>query len=117
VRCWGSTVGPTTGRQDLLELHQRAHGGLLDPGHRCACGGAQPDRDRDRLLVVEQQRRHRAPGAQPVPAGGSGQRLDRIAELAQALDVTPDRAAGDLEPVGQLAPRPVAAPLQQGQKL
>ena len=56
-------------RQHLLELDQRADGRLLDPGHRCARGGAQPDRDRDRLLLVEQQRRHRGAGAQPVAAG------------------------------------------------
>ena len=45
--------------QDLLELDERADGGLLDPGHRCARRGPQPDGDRDRLLIVEQQRRHR----------------------------------------------------------
>ena len=105
------------GGQDLLELDQRAHGGLLDAGHRRAGGGAQADRDRDRLVVVEQQRRHRGAGAKPVAAGGAGQRLDRVAELAQALDVAPDRPPGHLEPLGELGARPVAARLEQGEQL
>ena len=104
-------------RQDLLELDQRAHRGLLDAGHRRARGGAQADRDRDRLVVVEQQRRHRGAGAKPVAAGRAGQRLDRVAEVAQPLDVAPDRPAGHLEPVGQLGAGPVAAPLQQREQL
>jgi hypothetical protein len=108
---------PQVRRQDLLELHQGSHGRLLDSRHRRACGGAQADRDRDCLLVVEEQRWHRASGPKPVPTRGAGERLDGIAEPAQALDVAPDRAATDLEPVGQLAARPVAAPLQQGEKL
>ena len=56
-------------RQHLLELDQRADGGLLDAGHRRPRRGAQPDRDGDRLLLVEQQRRHGGAGAQPVAAG------------------------------------------------
>ena len=90
--------------QDLLELDERAHRGLLDPGHRRAGGGPQADRDRDRLVVVEQQRRHRRAGVQPVAAGRTGDRVDRIAELAQALDVAADRAARDVRGAGR-APR------------
>ena len=48
-------------RQHLFELGQRAHRGLLDAGDRAARRGAQADRDRDRLVVVEQQRGQRAP--------------------------------------------------------
>ena len=70
--------------QDLLELDERAHRGLLDAGHRRARGGAQADGDRDRLLVVEQQRRHRGAGAQPVAAGRAGERLHRVAERRAA---------------------------------
>ena len=77
----------------------------------------RPDRDRDRLVLVEQQRRHRGAGAQPVAAGRAGQRLDGVAELAQALDVAPDGAPGDLEPLGQLAARPVAARLEQREEI
>ena len=107
---------PQVPGQHLLELHQRAHGGLLDPGHRRPRRRPQADRDRDRLVVVEQQRRHRRPGGQPVAAGRAGERLDRIAEPAQPLDVAPDRAARHLEPLRQLASRPVAAGLEERQQ-
>jgi hypothetical protein len=82
-----------------------------------ARGGPQADRDRDGLLVVEQQRRHRAPGPQPVPARGAGQRVDGVAELAQSLDVPADRAAGHAEPLRELRAGPVAARLEQGEEL
>jgi hypothetical protein len=81
------------------------------PGHQLP----EPDRDGDRL-VVEQQRWHRRAGAQPVAAGRPGARLDRVAEPPQPLDVTAQRPARHLEPLGQLAARPVAAPLQQRQQ-
>ena len=133
VRCCGSTVGPETGsverrraqradaaaqvrRQDLLELDEGAHGGFLDARDGCAGGGAKADRDRDRLVVIEQQRRHRASGAKPVTAGRAGQRFDGVAELAQPLDVAPDRPAGHLEALGQLVSRPIAASLEQGEQ-
>src|SRR3954465_14996248 len=49
-------------REHLLELGQRAQGGLLDGRHAPTRGRrAQPDRDGDRLLVIEQQRRERRP--------------------------------------------------------
>lgn len=60
-------------RQDLLELHQCPYRRLLDTGHGSPCGGAKADRDRGRLLVVEQKRWHRGPGAEPVAAGRAGQ--------------------------------------------
>jgi hypothetical protein len=104
-------------RQNLLELDEGADGGLLDAGHRCPGGGPQPDRDGDRLVLVEQQRRHRRAGAQPVAAGRPGQRLDRVAERAQALDVAPDRATGDIKPRRQLRTRPVATSLKQRQEV
>ena len=109
VSASGSTVGPLRGGsvavaersaltrrrrcdgQHLLELHERAHRRLLDPGHRRARGAAQADGDRDRLVVVQQQRRHRRARAQPVAAGRPGRGVDRIAELAQPLDVAADR--------------------------
>src|SRR5207237_5876566 len=80
-------------------------------------GGPKADRDRDRLLVVEEQRRHRASGAQPVSAGGAGERLHGVAELAQSLDVAPDRSARDLEALGQLVAGPVTARLEPGEEL
>src|SRR6185503_1758916 len=53
---------PEVYREDLLELDQRPHGGLLDSGHRRAGSGPKAHRDRDRLVVVEEQWRHRGAG-------------------------------------------------------
>jgi hypothetical protein len=105
------------GGEHLLELDQRADGGLLDPGHRRAGRGAQADRDGDGLVVVQEQRRHRGSGVQPVAAGRPGQRVDRIAELAQALDVAADGAPRDLQTARELAAGPVATRLQQREEL
>ncbi len=77
--------------QHLLQLRQRPQGRLLDPGDGAA-RGPQADRDRDRLLVVEQQRRQLGTGAEPVAAGDAAGRVDRVAELAQLVDVAADRA-------------------------
>ena len=104
-------------RQDLLELDERADRRLLDPRHRGAGRGPQADRDRHRLVVVEQQRRHRRAGMQAVASGGTGDRIDRIAELAQPLDIAADRAARHAEPLRELVAGPVAARLQQGEQL
>jgi hypothetical protein len=100
-------------RQDLLELDECSHGGLLDPGHGGAGGRAEADRDGDRLLVAEQQRRHRGSGAEPVAAGGTRQRVHRVAEVAEPLDVSAERSARHRQPVGELGARPVAAGLEQ----
>ena len=78
------------------------------PGDRAAGGRAQPDRDRDRLVVVEQQRRQPAAGRELVAAGGAAGGVDRVAELAQPVDVAAQRARADLEPVGELVAGPVA---------
>ena len=94
-------------RKHLLELQQRAHRRLLDPGDRRPRGRAQADRDRDRLVVVEQQRRHRGARAQAIAAARAGEGVDRIPEPSQAVDVAPDRAAGHLEPLRELARRAI----------
>ena len=73
----------------------------------------QPDRDRHRLLVLEQQRRQGAAGPQLVAAGHAADRVDGVAELAQPVDVAAQGARADLEPVGQLRAGPVAVGLQQ----
>ena len=78
--------------------------------------GAQPDRDRDRLLVVEQQRRQRGAGAEPVAADGAAGGVHRVAEVAQPLDVVAHGPRGDLEPFGQFGAGPLAGRLQQRQQ-
>jgi hypothetical protein len=105
------------GGQDLLELDQGAHGGLLDAGDRGARGGAQADRDRHSLVVVEQQGRHRGPGVQAVAAGRARERVDGVAEVAQALDVATNGPARDLQAAGELLAGPVAARLEQREQL
>ena len=105
------------GGQHVLELHQRAHGGLLDARDRGARGGAEADGDRDRLVVVEQQRRHRSAGTKAIAASRPRYRLDRISEVAQPLDVAPDRPRRHSESPGELVAAPVAPSLQQRQQL
>jgi hypothetical protein len=100
----------------LLQLGQRPDRGLLDPGYGAVRRGPQPDRDRHRLLVVEQQRRQGTPRAEPVAAGHPGACLDRIAERAQPGHVVADGPGGDVEPRGELGAGPVAPRLEQGQQ-
>ena len=100
-------------RQHLLELDERADRGLLDARHGRAGGGPQADRDRDRLVVVEQQRWHRRAGMQAVASGRSGDRIHRIAQVPQPLHVAADRAARHAEPLRELVAGPVTARLQQ----
>ena len=57
------------------------------PADRARGRRTQADRDRDRLLVLEQQRRQRAAGPQLVAAGDAADGVDRVAELAQPVDV------------------------------
>jgi hypothetical protein len=81
-----------------------------------AGGGAQAQHDRDRLVVVEQQRRKRRPRAEPVAAGDSRCGLDRVSELAEPGDVPaqgPDRHA---QPPGEFRAGPLGAALQDGQQ-
>jgi hypothetical protein len=78
--------------------------------------GLQADRERDGLLVVEHERRHRRTGGELVPAVHAAVRLDGIAQLAQPVDVAAQRPHRHLQPVGQLGTRPVAVGLQQRQQ-
>jgi hypothetical protein len=104
------------GGEDLLQLGQGTYRGLLDPRDRAARGGTQPDRDGHGLLVVEQQWRQGAAGAEPVSAGHARPRVDRIAQPPQPVHVMADGAGGDAEPGGQLGTGPVAPGLQQRQQ-
>ena len=83
------------------------------PSHAVAGRRAQPDRDGDGLLVVEEQRRQLGPGTELVAAAGARARVDRVAELAQLVDVAPDGPGSDAEPVGEVGAGPVPVGLQQ----
>jgi hypothetical protein len=100
----------------LHHLGERPDRGFLDPGHRAVDRGLHPDRERHRLLVVHHQRGQRRARGQLVAAVDPAVGVDRIAELAQPVDVAAQGAHGDAEPVGQRATRPVAPGLQQGQQ-
>ena len=107
--------GAQAGGHDLAERRERAHGGLVDP-RDAGGGGLQGDDEGDRLLVVEQERRHLGAGVEPVAAVGSLARVHGVAELAQAVDVAAHGPWADAEPVGERLARPVAARLQQRQQ-
>jgi hypothetical protein len=89
--------------------------GLVETGPGQA-SGLQRQGHRDRLLVVEQQRRQRLARREPVPALGPPGRVDRVAELAQTLDVATHGALADLEPSGQRRSRPRPVRLHQRQQ-
>ena len=61
---------------------------LGDVGVDAVGGAVQADGEGDRLALVEQQRRHGGAGSQLVAAVDTAARLDRIAELAEPVDVT-----------------------------
>ena len=53
---------PQLGRHDRHDLGQRLDRALLEPGHRATGRSTEPDRDRDRLVVVQQERRQGGAG-------------------------------------------------------
>jgi hypothetical protein len=77
----------------------------------------QSDRDGDGLVVVEQQRGHRRPGGQPIPARDAGARVHGIAERPQLTDVGAHRPRTHAQPIGELGARQVALELEQRQQL
>ena len=76
----------------------------------------QGDHHRDRLVLVDDQRRHRAAGRQLVAAVDPAVGVDRVAEVAQPLDVAAQRPLGHLEPARQLGAGPEPVGLQQRQQ-
>ena len=104
---------PQRGRQHLLDLRQGAERGVLgaaQPGGRLR---AQAHRDRDALVVAEQQRRQPGAGFEPIAAGAPPHRLDAVAEFAQPLDVAAQGAVAHAEAIDEFARRPVPVTLQQ----
>jgi hypothetical protein len=91
-----------TRRQDLLELRERTHRGLFHPSDGASRRGSQADRHRKRLVVVEEQRRKRRACAEPVAARHPRGRMDRVAEAPKPVDIAPERAPGDLEPLREV---------------
>jgi hypothetical protein len=85
-------------RQDPLELDQGPGTGLLHPGDP-ACR-SETDGDRHGFLVVQQQGRELGADAEPVVPARTSNRLHRIVQLTQPVDVVADGAGADLEPPG-----------------
>ncbi|OLT27729.1 hypothetical protein BJF79_42370 [Actinomadura sp. CNU-125] len=112
----GGDAVPQPGRQDLFEFGQGAGAAVGDAGDGGRGGGAQADGDGDGLLVVQQQRRHRGPGGEPVPAGAAVRGVDGVAEAAEPFDVAADGAGADAQAAGEFAARPFPRGLQQGQQ-
>jgi hypothetical protein len=101
------------GRQHLLDLAERAERGVLGAAQAGRRLRAQAHRDRDALVVGEQERRQPGARLEPVAARHAAGRLDAVAELAQPLDVAAQRAIAHAEPVHELARGPVPVALQQ----
>ncbi|MDI6944768.1 hypothetical protein QMO46_14835 [Microbacterium barkeri] len=74
---------------------------------------AEPERDGDRLVVVEEERRHRRAGGEAVPARDARARVDRIAERAQAADVGAHGPRAHAEALRERRARPVASRLKE----
>ncbi|GAA2561980.1 hypothetical protein GCM10010423_76000 [Streptomyces levis] len=102
--------------QHLLQFGQGPYRGLADALDALAGGGAQADRHGDGLVVVEEQRRELGAGAQLVAAARARAGVDRVAQLAQPVDVPAQGAGADAEPAGQVGAGPLAVGLEQGQQ-
>ena len=83
------------------------------PSIDAPAAGAQPDRDGDGLVVVEQQRRQVRAGGEAVAAGGPGRGVDRVAERPEPVDVAAEGAGAHAEALGELRARPEPVGLQQ----
>jgi hypothetical protein len=110
----GDDAPPEVVGKHVLELGERECARLLDAAHGSRT--AQPDSDRDRLVGLEQEGRQPPVLAEAVTAGRTAHRLDRVAELAEPVDVLADRALPDVEQRGQLGPGGAAACLQLAQQ-
>ena len=71
------------------------------------------DRDRHRLVVVEEQRRQLGAGTEAVPTGNALDGNDRITKVAQFVQVAADSPSRHAEPVGEFLARPGTANLKQ----
>ena len=101
------------GRQGLFELRHRSQRRLLEPRDRAGRRGGEAHPDGDGLVVVEQQRRHRGSGAEPITAGDPGAGAHLVAEDAQPLDVVAHGPGGDLQAAGEVGSGPGSSRLEQ----
>jgi len=126
---FGRLVAPPRGRGRGLDgvepltqpaRHHLDHLGERADGRVAAAAGDQlgldGHRERHGLLVVDDQGRQHGAGGERVPALDPGRGVDRVAELAQPVDVTSQRPGRDLEAFGQQRAGPPPSGLQQGEQ-
>src|SRR5262245_51693753 len=82
--------------QDAMDLRERALDRVLGARQPEAARGDRPERDDDRLLVGEHQRRDPVAGADPVPAAHAALALDGNPELLKPRHVATNGARVDL---------------------
>ena len=105
--CTWSVLGAMVGAVDGL-------GGGVEPQ---VPRGDEAERDDDRLVVREHERRQAIARPDPVAAADASLPLDRDVERLERGDVAPDRAAVDPELVGDLPPRRERLRLQEFEEL
>ena len=104
-------------REHPVDLGERAVDRVRRPAEAEPSGGDRPERDHDRLVVGEHERRQPVPGADPVAAADAALALDRDAELLEPRDVPPDRARVDGEAIRDLPSRRHGLRLQELKQL
>jgi hypothetical protein len=85
------------GRQDLVQFGQGGDGRLLQASDAAIDGTPQTDDDGSRFVVIEKQRREATTPTELVTAESAGYRLNRVAQVAEPLNVAPDRSLCDVE--------------------
>ena len=116
-RCKCVDSAPERSGHDLDHLAQRPQRGLLDAHNRARLDRrVQPYADGDGFVVVEQERRKHGARRELVATIYAPSRLDGVAQVSEAVDVTTERPRRDLEASSQVGPRPVAPGLEQGQQ-
>jgi hypothetical protein len=103
--------------EDHVEFRHQGDGGVLDPLDRRHRVAAQADDECDRLVVVEHHGGNVRADGEAIPAVDTGFGVDRVAELAQPVDVATHRSLADPEPLRQLTTLPVTVGLQQVEQL
>ncbi|WWW34250.1 hypothetical protein V8017_14310 [Stenotrophomonas rhizophila] len=103
------------GWHDLFQFDQCGDRSLLDAADGAGHGGAQGHGRGQGFVVVQQQWGQGAPRTERIPAGHAAAGLDRVAELAQAVDVAAQGARMHAGALCQGGAGPVWPRLQQGQ--
>ncbi len=103
--------------QEPVDPRQHCQGSALDARDGKGRRDTEEHRHGHRFVLIEQQRRHVSPDAQPVTSCGPRGALNEIAQFADFLDVPADRPAVDPQPLGQFLAGPRGPTLQQGEEV